>query len=635
MENSSEEKSKSWLASYAKDWKIFIDTCSLLSDNINKLMLNLIPLLQENNNKLFVPLRCVQELEKFIPDKSNITRSKKAKYIHDILLKLYKEGIVDIRGEKTDNFADNVFQTVFTKFRMQYKLLLITQDNNLASDIINLNKIKAVRANQVTALRLNKYGYLSPFHWDEYDAETGKYSPERFELCTKLTMVSASVTPVKEIPKENSIVKTDKGLIRLEGKLASGGEGIIYCTNTPFVAKIYNQEKITDRKHKKLQLMLSKKFECEGICYPVEIIYNQYEQFVGYLMPAAKGKELQKCLFIPPLFKKTFPTWKKRDVVELAITILKKIKYLNARNIIMGDINPMNILVVSTKEVYFVDTDSYQIQDYPCPVGTTNYTAPEIQGCRFTDFLRTMGHENFAIATLLFMLMLPGKPPYSQQGGVNPAQNIKNMDFSYPFGDNSNKKTPDGPWRFMWSHLTYAIKKAFYNTFMKGGEYANENNRLNVDKWLGLFEEYLNLLDSGKFGQQDKMSEELFPTRFKKNPNATYIKCKLCGVETEERLTQGGMCKKCQNDGEHYRCSRCGSELIFTNYLKYVKMAKRRELCADCFEWGNQTALSLNCTDCGKMFQISNSEKAFLNSKGFVLPHRCKTCREEKKNRGW
>ncbi|MBQ5927335.1 MAG: hypothetical protein IIX01_05380 [Clostridia bacterium] len=39
----------------------------------------------------------------------------------------------------------------------------------------------------------------------------------------------------------------------------------------------------------------------------------------------------------------------------------------------------------------------------------------------------------------MFMIMLPGKPPYSQQGGGNPVQNIISMDFSYPFGENSNK----------------------------------------------------------------------------------------------------------------------------------------------------------------------------------------------------
>ena len=113
-----------------------------------------------------------------------------------------------------------------------------------------------------------------------------------------------------------------------------------------------------------------------------------------------------------------------------------------------------------------------------------------------------MGNENFAVATLLFMIMLPGKPPYSQQGGEDPINNIIRMDFSYPLGDSSNKKTPDGPWRYIWSHLTYDLKNAFYNTFRQGGEYSTESKRLTVNDWLSLFLHYLDLLDSGKFGEQ-------------------------------------------------------------------------------------------------------------------------------------
>lgn len=92
---------------------------------------------------------------------------------------------------------------------------------------------------------------------------------------------------------------------------------------------------------------------------------------------------------------------------------MKKVDYLHERNIILGDINPANILVVSPKEVYFVDTDSYQIENFPCPVGTDNFTAREIQGKNYAEFLHMMGNEYFALATLLFMIIVPGKPPYS------------------------------------------------------------------------------------------------------------------------------------------------------------------------------------------------------------------------------
>jgi hypothetical protein len=66
------------------------------------------------------------------PEKPEL--AEKAREVYQKLYDLHEKQLIDIRGEKTDNFADNVFQMVFTKFRLNYKLLLITQDNNLAQD---------------------------------------------------------------------------------------------------------------------------------------------------------------------------------------------------------------------------------------------------------------------------------------------------------------------------------------------------------------------------------------------------------------------------------------------------------------------------------------------------------------------
>lgn len=48
-------------------------------------------------------------------------------------------------------------------------------------------------------------------------------------------------------------------------------------------------------------------------------------------------------------------------MISLSIDILRKIKYLHDHDVIIGDINLLNILVVSSGETYFVDTDSYQL----------------------------------------------------------------------------------------------------------------------------------------------------------------------------------------------------------------------------------------------------------------------------------
>ena len=134
----------------------------------------------------------------------------------------------------------------------------------------------------------------------------------------------------------------------------------------------------------------------------------------------------------------------------------------------------------SQHEVFWVDTYSFQIREFLCPVGTVAFCAPEIQGKNFSTFRRTQAHENFAVATLLFMLLVPGKQPYAQQGGGTPGENIRRQDFSYPLKEKSNRKAPEGPWRFIWSNLPYRAKEAFYETFA-------ENRRRTVRQWLGIW----------------------------------------------------------------------------------------------------------------------------------------------------
>lgn len=348
--------------------------------------------------------------------------------------------------------------------------------------------------------------------------KTTAFPEECYSISSRIELGDNSIIPLKdEVASEGSIVFVGDGIkIRLGKRVASpGGEGTIYLTNTPFVAKIYHADHNTLRTKEKIELMLSKRIECDGICYPVAMLFNQHQQFVGYLMPKAEGQTLKR-LFVRPLQNKYFPDWNRRDLVCLCVSILEKIKYLHDRNIIIGDINEQNILIKSPEEIYFVDTDSYQIEGFPCPVGTVPFTAPEIQNINYDSFLRTKGHESFAIATLLFMIMFMGKTPYSQQGGENQAENIKNMEFPYGRrGDSYKGSAPVGNWPYMWSHLMPYVKEAFSETFLKDGKYAKEKTRLNVDEWLDIFKAYLADFDSGDIERYDSESIELYPTQYK------------------------------------------------------------------------------------------------------------------------
>ena len=449
---------------------------------------------------------------------------------------------------------------------------------------------------------------------------------ERFNLATSVTNVTGSLT-VTHIPKSGDRVFAERDGQRRPFSLGaagpSGGEGTIYDTDrSDIVAKIYKPERLTRARYEKLRLMLTKKIDCPGVCFPTELVMNRQGEFVGYLMKRApkNAMELRFCVFIPQLLKTTFPNWKKTETVELCVTILKKLKYLHDRNIILGDINPGNILVASPKEVYFVDTDSYQVEGFPCPVGTVTFTPPEIQHKDFSKFLRTIGNENFAVATLLFMIMLPGKSPYAMQGGENMIENILNGDFSYNSGAISNKKAPAGPWRFCWSHLPRFLKEAFYSTFRKEGEHHAEAARFSAGEWLNKFTYYLKLLQDGSYASQDAMSMELFPTRFKN----VMLRCVICGRETPSGEMRENICKDCQRQGETCQCSECGQPFVYTNYMKFVKKLPRPSRCPDC----ENPAEERECVDCGCRFRISASERNFFITRGLELPRRCKQCRD-------
>lgn len=52
--------------------------------------------------------------------------------------------------------------------------------------------------------------------------------------------------------------------------------------------------------------MISKKISYEGICWPLDLVFNKSNEFVGYIMPAASGKTMQTSMFIKPQLLKNF-----------------------------------------------------------------------------------------------------------------------------------------------------------------------------------------------------------------------------------------------------------------------------------------------------------------------------------------
>jgi serine/threonine protein kinase len=300
--------------------------------------------------------------------------------------------------------------------------------------------------------------------------------------------------------EQKYFTKSKKGITTISTLGKAGGEGQVYLTDTNQAAKIFNDRVNLTIKGKKIEALLSKNIPHKSFCLPIEKVYNENNRLVGFTMNLANGDLMQSCVFSRKGLLKKFPHWNRINLANLAIRLLEQIEILHKNNILVGDINPYNIMVNSDNEIYFIDTDSFQVDSLPCTVETALFTAPELQGADFKKTLRTIQNEYFSIATLLFMIFLPGKNPWEYIGGSDLATNIKEQNFSYPLGEDDNLQAPRGIWEFIWIDLNYDLRKAFYNVF-------KDIKRFNLSQWITVIESYKQDLLIGE------CSKEIFPSQ--------------------------------------------------------------------------------------------------------------------------
>lgn len=429
------------------NYKIFIDITSLTHKSAKSFFVNYFShLLEKSSNKVIIPYKLIEEL-KILEYNSDDKLRKKGNNGLTILKYYQTKNLIQIAGNKNDPKLTELFITIFTKFSKKHNLCFISQNKKLIYDVYKSrekllqNSIKAFKPYRI--IGKNNIEELKYVDLKKTSVNYSNYKKlKKFNIYKQpINYKEAHKLNIHYVPKKGEYIYTDnKDTLLLVKEIGGGGEGTVYLTETGLVCKIYKKEKLTNLKKEKIKLMLSNKIEYDGICWPISIAYNKNGEFVGYLMKKASGKEIQKCLFIKMLLYKHFPNWTRKNLINVCINILDKIKFLHKYNIVIGDINPLNILIKSDTEIYFVDTDSFQVENYPCSVGTVHYTPPELQRKDYKTFLRTFENEYFAIATLIFMILLPGKPPFSKIGGSDPATNIKNKDFSYPYGKERKKK---------------------------------------------------------------------------------------------------------------------------------------------------------------------------------------------------
>jgi len=477
--------------------KLILDTSFAMQPAFGRFLVENAQLFQENN--ILVPLLVIRELEKLTSHSDSAKRASASSALRQVR-DLIQNSMAEVRYEASDTFVDHVIQRVVEQHMLTWDILVLTNDAPLMRDIRAKLRKESVRTSKsLRVVKLHRGTGQPVEFYPRPDGPHQRNVPRHpapmppFEKHCEMFHGDTPITVHSELGAGSILRLSDGSTVTLGNRIAQGGEGAIFeLIGRDDVCKIYRRDKVTKAKEEKIRLMLTRRVTVPGICWPVDTLRELHGTFRGYTMPRAHGQPLGHSLFIPKLFLAGRPAWTRRDSVQLALSILQLISALHEMNVLIGDVNPQNILFTDAKNVWIVDCDSFQVEGFPCPVGTVNFSAPEIQGKDFRTFLRTEEHELFAIATLMFMIMFPGKSPYSHAGGEDGAANIRKMEFPYTRDrSNATRRAPSGVWTYCWSHLTMHLKDAFSHSFSRE---SITQARVPVADWIDLFSAYARIL---------------------------------------------------------------------------------------------------------------------------------------------
>ncbi|WP_179228648.1 protein kinase domain-containing protein [Leptolyngbya ohadii] len=305
-------------------------------------------------------------------------------------------------------------------------------------------------------------------------------------------------------------MKTDRK-IELRKQLKKSGEASIWETNiSNLVAKIYHS--MMPEQIEKLNTMVANKPDIStlsskhiSIAWPDEILVDEEERCVGFLMPYVDGKTLVN-VYNPIKREKEARGVNWRYLYGVAANTALIVKALHAKQYVVGDIKPENFLVNSEALVSVIDTDSFQIpkltegellEVYRCPVGSKEFTPPELIGASFIDSIRLQAHDNFGLAVIIYHLLLGGKHPFSGRWtgeGADPSIDDLIHQGSWLYAPNSKLQVTSGTIPLEILHPK--VQEYFHQCFTQG--HSNPNARPGAEAWFRVLKEaYEDLADCG------------------------------------------------------------------------------------------------------------------------------------------
>lgn len=235
--------------------------------------------------------------------------------------------------------------------------------------------------------------------------------------------------------------------------LTEGGEGVIYELNGQII-KIYKPVVNMKSKKNKVQMLVKKSLPKEVVS-PKEIVVDRNGKFIGFSMDKVEGEEFKK------LTNRKFVTANNittKDVLSMLIKAQNVINELHKENIYIGDLNDQNILFDKQFNIYFIDCDSWTVENEKCEVAMDLFKDPLLNSNNFDEKTDT-----YAFSILIWKLLTRIHP---FGGTMNPDINIlERMKNGISVIDNPKVTIPKTikSWRNLSPTLIKKLKSIFEN----------------------------------------------------------------------------------------------------------------------------------------------------------------------------
>lgn len=235
--------------------------------------------------------------------------------------------------------------------------------------------------------------------------------------------------------------------------ITEGGEGYIYDYGGD-ILKIYKKNVDIASKEKKITLLIQKNLPKE-VVKPIQPVYDNHNNFIGYIMPKVSGEEIRVLTNKKHLKANGIGT---NDILKILVRIQEVIVQIHKAGVFIGDLNDQNILFNSRGEVFFIDCDSWSIGTEKCKVVMDLYRDPLMKGNDFSE-----STDLYAESILIWKTITRIHP---HGGTMNPDIDIiERMKRGISVIDNPAVKIPRTikSWRNLSPLLIESLKKVFEN----------------------------------------------------------------------------------------------------------------------------------------------------------------------------